>query len=145
MEIISLKEYLWFSDFVPLSLLVKEEALLPSFGDIWICRMPVLVKSSNKYLYETVFRPILIVDDRHEHLIRKDSRNYYGLKITSQSDSYQRIRLSNYLSLGLKKVSYLRIEMPLKIEYNQFVYKIGEMDIKDVTKYLKMVKKSIIF
>ena len=35
--------------------------------------------------------------------------------------------------------------MPLKIEYDQFVYKIGEMDIKDVTKYLKMVKKSIIF
>jgi len=39
--------------------------------------------------------------------------------------------------IGLKKKSFVRIELPLKIEPEQLVFKITEMPYKDMEIYLK--------
>lgn len=69
---------------------------MPKFGEIWICRVPVLVSHQGEVLFDTIARPVLIVDDTHEHFIKRDLKNYYVLKITSQKDSYQRIKINDY-------------------------------------------------
>ena len=144
MEIISLEEYTRLKYNLHSYLYIKErEDTIPSFGDIWICQIPILVKAKKSILFKKVNRPILIVDDTKEHLIHGDKRNYYGLKITSQNDSYQRVKLPNAKVLGLTKESYLRLEIPLKIEKEQFLYKIGSMSPKEVTKYISYILKII--
>ena len=115
----------------------------PKFGEIWICSLPVLIVDQEKIHFKKQNRPVLIIDDTHEHLIKKDTKNYYGLKITSQNDSYQRIAIKEYQKLGLKKESYIRLELPLKIEREQCLYKISKLDEKKMNSYLKEVSNFI--
>ena len=37
----------------------------PRFGEIWICRVPVLVSHQGEVFFDTIARPVLIVDDTH--------------------------------------------------------------------------------
>ena len=111
----------------------------PRFGEIWICQIPILVFHQEEVFFETMARPVLIVDDTHEHFIKHDLKNYYVLKITSQKDTYQRIKISDYKRCGLQKESFVRLEIPLKVERCQLLYKIGELGIECTKNYVKKV------
>lgn len=131
-------EILWY---ISIDEIREEEISLtpPKYGDIWICIMPMLVLDDNKITFQTQKRPILVLDDTSEHFIKNDYKNYYGLKITSQEDSYQRLPIENYQKLGLRKKSYLRLELPIKIEREQFLYKISKIEEKTMKKYMKLI------
>ena len=121
---------------------IREEEISlvsPRYGDIWICIMPILVLEKDEITFQTQKRPILVIDDTKEHFIKNDHKNYYGLKITSQEDSYQRLPIKDYQQLGLRKKSYLRIELPIKIEREQFLYKISRIEEKSMKKYTKLI------
>ncbi len=114
----------------------------PLFGEVWICKIPVLVLD-NELIFKSVKRPVLVVDDTHEHFVKMDKKNYYVLKITSQDDSYQRIKIKNLEKTGLLKESFIRIELPLKVEKEQFLYRIGSYDIEEVQKIMNKVMKKL--
>ncbi len=113
----------------------------PKFGEIWICRVPVLVSNQEDIFFETMTRPVLIVDDTHEHFIKHDFKNYYALKITSQKDTYQRIKISDYKQCGLQKESFVRLEIPLKVERCQLLYKIGDLGVERTTRYIQKAQQ----
>ena len=114
----------------------------PKFGEIWVCKVPVIVLK-NELTFKTMKRPVLVVDDTHEHFIKMDKKNYYVLKITSQEDPYQRIKVKNLEKTGLVKESFIRIELPLKVEKEQFLYRIGSYDIEEVQKITNKVMKKL--
>ena len=114
----------------------------PLFGEVWICKIPVLVLD-NELIFKSVKRPVLVVDDTHEHFVKMDKKNYYVLKITSQDDSYKRIKIKNLEKTGLIKESFIRIELPLKVEKEQFLYRIGSYDIEEVQKIMNKVMKKL--
>ena len=123
---------------------IKESSLAiasPIFGEIWICEMPILLKNDGTISFEKIARPVLVIDDRCEHFIKHDRKNYYVLKITSQKDTYQRVKINNYERFGLQKESFIRIELPIKVEKSQFLYKIGYLGSKITNTYLLKVKK----
>ena len=115
----------------------------PRFGEVWICQIPILIVNDGEVTFETMSRPVLVVDDTREHFIKHDKKNYYVLKITTQKDSYQRIRIAHYKKLGLQKESFVRIELPLKVERCQLLYKIGEVGVVHAEKYVKLVRQFI--
>ena len=114
----------------------------PKLGEIWICKIPVLVVGEEVF-FKTMKRPILVIDDTHENFIKNDTKNYYGLKITSQKDSYQRIKIKNLTNTGLYKESFIRIELPLKVEKEQFLYRIGVYDKEKVEKIKNRILKKL--
>ena len=121
---------------------IREEEISlvsPRYGDIWVCILPILVLEKDTISFQTQKRPILVIDDTQEHFIKNDHKNFYGLKITSQEDSYQRLLIKNYHQLGLRKKSYLRLELPIKIEREQFLYKISRIEEKSMKKYTKLI------
>lgn len=72
-------------------------------------------------------RPCLIIDDGRGLIVERDNRNFHILKLTTQYDRYKRKLIKNWKELGLKQKSYIRIEMPIKIEKQQLVKKITEL------------------
>lgn len=84
-------------------------------------------------------RPCLIIDDGRGFIIEENS-NYSGLKLTTRQSfvkNVNRTEIKNWKKLGLKKKSYVRIELPIKIENQQLVTKIGTLSEEEVTIYLK--------
>lgn len=112
----------------------------PSFGEIWICQLPILKEINGEIQFATVHRPVLVIDDTTEHFVKKDTRNYYVLKLTSQKDSYRREEIPDYQLYGLQKKSYIRIEIPLKVEKCQFCYKISSLPIDITNNYLNKIQ-----
>ena len=105
-------------------------------GEIWITAIPIIFYDKNKDINVTIQkRPVLILDDGRGLIVEEDKRNYHVFKVTSQPDSYKRKLIKNWKELGLKKKSYIRIEMPLKIEEGQFINKITSMPLKDLKEY----------
>ena len=72
--------------------------------------------------------------------MKYDRRNYHVLKLTSQKDSYKRKEIKNWRELGLKMKSYIRIEMPIKIE-EQFDRKISTLPEKQLLEIYSEVYK----
>ena len=72
--------------------------------------------------------------------MKYDRRNYHVLKLTSQKDSYKRKEIKNWRELGLKMKSYIRIEMPIKIE-QQFDRKISTLPEKQLLEIYSEVYK----
>ena len=99
-----------------------------SIGDIWIVTIPVLkYNDAGDLMVELQKRPVLILDDGRGLLVEEDNRNFHVLKLTTQSDPYKRKLIKNWKELGLKHKSYIRIEIPIKIEEEQFDRKITEL------------------
>lgn len=86
-------------------------------------------------------RPVLILDDDRGLIVEEDRRNYHVLKLTSQKDSYKRKKIKNWRELGLKMKSYIRIEMPIKIEEQQFDRKISTLPQKQLLEMYSEVYK----
>lgn len=73
--------------------------------------------------------------------MKYDRRNYHVLKLTSQKDSYKRKKIKNWRELELKMKSYIRIEMPIKIEEQQFDRKISTLPEKQLLEMYSEVYK----
>ena len=99
-----------------------------AIGEIWIVTIPILKYNDfGDVTVELQKRPVLILDDGRGLIVEEDNRNYHVLKLTTQSDSYKRKLIKNWKELGLRKKSYIRIEMPIKIEEEQFERKVTEL------------------
>lgn len=97
-------------------------------GEIWIVTIPILKHNDDgEVTVELQKRPVLILDDGRGLIVEEDKRNFHVLKLTTQNDPYKRKLIKNWRELGLKRKSYIRIEMPIKIEEQQFERKISTL------------------
>lgn len=112
-----------------------------TIGDIWIAIIPKIYLDEETGNMNVLLekRPCLIVDDGRGFLIEENS-NYSGLKLTTRfSDlkKVKRVEVKNWKELGLKKKSYVRIELPLKIENQQLLNKIATLSPEEISIYLR--------
>lgn len=111
-------------------------------GEIWIVTIPVLQYDENGDVNVVLQkRPVLILDDGRGLIVEEDKRNYHVLKLTSQKDPYKRKEIKNWRELGLKMKSYIRIEMPIKIEEQQFDRKISTLPEKQLLEMYSEIYK----
>ena len=90
-------------------------------------------------------RPCLIIDDGRGFLIEENS-NYSSLKLTTRRNKIRKVNrkeIKNWKEIGLKNKSYVRIELPLKIEPSQLESKITKISDNDLKIYLKELAKYI--
>lgn len=110
-------------------------------GDIWVTLIPKLIIDENNDSIQVILekRPCLIIDDGRGFLIEENA-NYSGLKLTTRSSILENVvrkEIKNWKELVLKRKSYIRIELPLKIESQQLVNKITTLSNSDLQIYLK--------
>ena len=110
-------------------------------GDIWLVLIPRIIYDNKDDSIDVKLekRPCLIIDDGRGFIIEENS-NYGALKLTTRDNNLKKVRrkeITNWKELGLKKKSFVRIELPLKIESEQLVFKITEMSYDDMLTYLK--------
>ena len=116
----------------------------PVLGEIWVVAIPIIYYDENNDINVKIQkRPVLILDDGRGLIVEADKRNYHVFKLTTQKDSYKRILIKNWKELGLKYKSYVRIEMPIKIEEPQFVSKISEMPADQLLEFYQELYKII--
>lgn len=112
----------------------------PKIGDIWVTIIPKVETFNNKVSsVKLERRPCLIIDDGHGFIIEKNN-DYLGMKITTQ-DKKNKKEITNWYDVGLKQKSYVRIEIPIKIEKSQLVSKIGHLDKYDTYIYVNELMK----
>lgn len=70
----------------------------------------------------------------HGFIIEK-SKDYLGMKITRQEGTRKK-EIKDWDKVGLKEKSYLRIEAPIKIEKEQLINKIGQVNKYDLYLYI---------
>lgn len=109
-------------------------------GEIWLVAIPILfVKEENNFDTGFQIRPYLIVDEGKGMLIMENP-DYLGLKITTKNNKINRVEeIKNWKEIGLKEKSYIRIEIPQKIEQNQLIGKIAELPRKQFLEYYKLM------
>ncbi len=107
-----------------------------NIGEIWIVLTPKIKVNNGKSIsVELEKRPCLIIDDGHGFIIEK-SNDYLGMKITTQNNSIRKKEIKNWYEVGLNYKSYLRIEPPIKIEKEQLIKKLGQVNKFDLYLYL---------
>ncbi len=111
-------------------------------GDIWIATIPVLKKTENGDIsVELQKRPVLVLDDGRGLIVEEDKRNIHILKLTTQYDRYKRKKIENWKEIGLRKKSYIRIEMPIKLEKEQLESKITTLPEKQLLEVYSEIYK----
>ena len=99
-----------------------------TIGKIWLVTIPLLTyDAENNVNINLQKRPCLIIDDGRGLIVEQDNRNFHILKLTTQYDKYKRKLIKNWEELGLKEKSYIRIELPIKIEQQQLIKKITKL------------------
>lgn len=102
-------------------------------GEIWLVTIPILEFDENGDInVKLQKRPCLILDDGRGLIVEEDKRNLHVLKLTTQYDKYKRKLIKNWKEIGLKKKSYIRIEMPIKMETAQFDRKVTELPVEQL-------------
>jgi hypothetical protein len=100
----------------------------PKIGEIWVVTIPeIFYEESGDINIRILDRPFLVLDDGRGLIVEEDTKNFHCFKITSQNDPFKRKKIDNWKEIGLLKESYVRIEMPLKIELKQFQRRITEL------------------
>lgn len=109
------------------------QSATPTIGEIWLVTYPEMYYDENDILSVRIqTRPFLVLDDGRG-LIVENSTDYHGFKLTSQRGKPNRRKeIKNWREKGLLKKSYVRIEIPLKIEQQQFVKKIAQFDEQEL-------------
>ncbi len=93
-----------------------------NIGEIWLAFIPILeFDKMGRISYKAQTRPCLIVDDGRGFIVNDDTRNYHILKT-----------ITNWKEIGLKKKSYTRIELPIKLEKKQLIKKIAIIPIEEL-------------
>lgn len=111
-------------------------------GEIWLVAMPVLfVKGENNFDTGFQIRPYLIVDEGKGMLVLENP-DYLALKITTKGNNIKNVEeIKNWKEVGLKEKSYIRIEIPQRIEQNQLIGKIAELPREQFLNYYKEMIK----
>ena len=113
-------------------------------GEIWLVTIPILeIDENNDINVKLQRRPCLILDDGRGLIVEEDNRNFHVLKLTTQYDKYKRKLIKDWKKLGLAKKSYIRIEMPIKIESAQFDRKITKLPEEQLLSVYNEVYKII--
>lgn len=109
-------------------------------GEIWLVAIPVLfVKEENNFDTGFQIRPYLIVDEGKGMLV-VENPDFLGLKITTKNNKVSRTcEIENWKEIGLKSKSYVRIEIPQRIEKNQLIGKITTLPKEQFLKYYKLM------
>lgn len=109
-------------------------------GEIWVVLIPIISYDEEKNVtIKLQKRPCLIVDDGRGLLVEQDKRNYHILKLTTQNDPYKRKLIKSWKEIGLKRKSYVRIEMPIKLEEEQLEHKITELQTDELVEMYKEI------
>lgn len=103
-------------------------------GEIWKVVSPVLIEINGRYYYDTEVRPYLIVDDGRGLLVEANE-DFLCTKITTSETNQKCKLIINWKELGLKEKSYIRIEIPNRIEEEQLIEKITEVTIEQLTEF----------
>ena len=97
-------------------------------GEIQLVTIPILeIDKNNDINVKLQRRLCLILDDGRGLIVEEDNRTFHVLKLTTQYDRYKRKLIKDWRKIGLAKKSYIRIEMPIKIEKAQFDRKIAKL------------------
>ncbi len=110
--------------------------------EIWLVAMPILyVKGNNNYDTGFQIRPFLIVDEGKGMLVI-ENQDYLALKVTTKKNKIKDVKeIKNWKEIGLKEKSYLRIEIPQRIEPNQLINKIAELPSEQFLEYYRDMLK----
>ncbi len=111
-------------------------------GEIWLVVIPVLIAKEDN-TYDTTFqiRPFLIVDEGKGMLIMENP-DYLALKVTTKRNKINNVEeIKNWKELGLKQKSYIRIEIPERIEQGQLIGKICDLPKDQFLEYYKLMLK----
>ena len=102
--------------------------------------MPMLlVKEENNFDTGFQIRPYLIVDEG-KGLLVMENPDYLGLKVTTKNNKINRVEeINNWKEIGLKFKSYIRIEIPQRIEQNQLIEKITKIPKEQFLKYYELM------
>jgi len=112
---------------------MKNKSLI---GEIWLVAIPLLVKKEDNS-FDTTFqiRPFLMIDDGKGVLV-EENPDYLGVKITTKRNRLNKAReIKNWKELGLKEKSFVRIEIPERIEQLQliaYITKLPEEQFKEI-------------
>ena len=109
-------------------------------GEIWLAAIPVLLlKGENNFDTAFQIRPFLIVDEGKGILVLENS-DYLALKITTKKNRIKTVKaIENWKELGLKEKSYIRIEIPERIEEKQLIRKIATLPREQFINYYKLM------
>ena len=109
-------------------------------GEIWLAAIPVLlIKEENNFDTAFQIRPFLIVDEGKGMLVIENP-DYLTLKITTKKNKIKTVKkIKNWKELGLKVKSYIRIEIPERIEEKQLIRKITELPKEQFIEYYKLM------
>lgn len=110
-------------------------------GEIWIAFIPRLSVSELDETIQVILekRPCLIVNDGRGFLIEENC-DYSAMKITTKNKKLKNVNrkeIKNWQEIGLRKKSYVRVELPIKIETQQLIKKIGKVNDDELLVYLK--------
>lgn len=107
-------------------------------GEIWLVAIPVLfAKGNNDFDTGVQIRPFLIVDEGKGMLVL-ENKDYLALKITTKHNKIKNVEeIKNWKELGLKSKSFIRIEIPQRIETSQLIAKITEIPKEQFFNYYK--------
>ena len=78
-------------------------------------------------------------------IVEEDYRNYHALKLTTQYDCYKRMLIKDWKQIGLVRKSYVRIEIPIKIEFEQLNRKITSVSNEQLLEIYDAIYKIINF
>lgn len=111
-------------------------------GEIWLVAMPILfVKGENNFDTGFQIRPFLIVDEGKGMLVLENN-DYLALKITTKRNKVKNVEeIRNWKEIGLKEKSYIRIEIPQRIEGEQLIGKVAELPQEQFVDYYKKMLK----
>ena len=113
---------------------------IAKLGEIWLVVIPVLrIKDENDYDTTFQIRPFLIVDEGKGMLVMENP-DYLALKITTKKNKINNVQeIKNWKEIGLKQKSYIRIEIPERIEQGQLIGKVAELPKEQFLKYYKLM------
>ena len=83
----------------------------------------------------------MIIDDGRGLIVEQDNRNFHILKLTTQYDKYKRKLLKNWKELVLKKKSYFRMEIQLKIKKGKLIRKITSISAEELLEMYNEIYK----
>ena len=102
--------------------------------------IPLLFVKGEKN-FDTGFqiRPFLIVDEGKGMLVLENV-DYLALKVTTKKNKINNVmEIKGWKKIGLKERSFVRIEIPERIEQNQLIGKIAQLPKEQFIVFYKMM------
>ena len=118
--------------------------MIAVIGEIWLVTIPILTYDEEGNVNINLQkRPYLIIDDGRGLIVEQDNKNFHILKLTTQYDKYKRKLIKRWKEIGLKEKSYIRVEMPIKIENQQLIKKITTLSQNELLEIYNEIYKII--